>query len=198
MKTVQPGVYTKKDVAKRTGLTERTVHFYTDEGLVLPSIDNPTGRGTTRKYGIDNILDLLLIKEFVSFGLKLKIIKRIMDQIKDVNLFDAAIQENWDVYNGSLGLYLFIFDANSETIEFKFYIYTLPDELDTIPSTFKQNQNVVIEALDSEEAPLRFYPKGRKNTLIIDFTMILMDADRIIDADHDDWEAAHPFGMEDV
>jgi DNA-binding transcriptional MerR regulator len=73
---------TKKVVAEKTELTERTVHFYTDIGLVIPDIENPKGRGTTRIYSFENLVDFHLIKKLTLFGFDLKITKSIMDKIR--------------------------------------------------------------------------------------------------------------------
>jgi len=70
--------FTKSQVAKALGITPRTVHFYTDEGLVKPEIADPHGRGTKRKYSAKNLVELLVIKELVAHGLSLADVKHIL------------------------------------------------------------------------------------------------------------------------
>ena len=52
--------FIKKEVAKVLDITPRTIHFYTDEGLVIPEKANPAGRGTTRKYSRRNLVEFAL------------------------------------------------------------------------------------------------------------------------------------------
>lgn len=70
--------YTRKQVAKIIGRPARTIQFWTDQGLVIPEIDNPVGRGTKRKYSERNLKEFEAIKQFSAFGLSLKTIKIVM------------------------------------------------------------------------------------------------------------------------
>lgn len=70
--------YTRKEVAAKIGISDRTVWFYTEKGLVIPEINNPSGRGTTRKYSAKNILEILVIRELVKYGFNLGTVKHIM------------------------------------------------------------------------------------------------------------------------
>jgi DNA-binding transcriptional MerR regulator len=68
--------WTKKQAAEVLGITPRTIHYYTDEGLVTPEIANPRGKGTTRRYSAENLLEILVIRELVQFGITLSRIKQ--------------------------------------------------------------------------------------------------------------------------
>lgn len=70
----------KKEVAERTGLSIRTIQYYTEVGLIIPGIDNPKGRGTTRRYSEQNIKEFKIIKRLSSAGLSLSEIKLYMDK----------------------------------------------------------------------------------------------------------------------
>lgn len=74
-------LFSKKEVAELTGLTPRTIHYYTDEGLVIPYV-NPTGKGTTRKYSRLNIFELLLARELAEHNILIRDIKQIMLQLR--------------------------------------------------------------------------------------------------------------------
>jgi DNA-binding transcriptional MerR regulator len=70
--------YTRKQVAGALGITDRTVSFYTEEGLIVPEIANPTGTGMKRKYSRKNMLEILVIQEFAKNGIDLKTVKQII------------------------------------------------------------------------------------------------------------------------
>ena len=70
--------FTKKEVAELTGLAPSTVNFYTEKIIITPDIDNPKGRGKTRLYSRENLVEFLIVKYLKSCGLGLEIIKKIM------------------------------------------------------------------------------------------------------------------------
>ncbi len=75
--------YIKKEVSKETGIPARTVHYYTDRGLVVPDIENPQGRGTTRVYSADNILEFWIISYLQKRGHSLEVIESVMPLLRD-------------------------------------------------------------------------------------------------------------------
>ena len=77
--------YSKKRVAALLNISPRTVHYYTDQKLVIPRIAFPKGKGTTRKYSRQNLFEFLIIKELAGIGLSLELIKGILEEI-DGNL----------------------------------------------------------------------------------------------------------------
>jgi DNA-binding transcriptional MerR regulator len=74
--------FTKKEVAEDLEISAGTVEYYTDEGLLIPEIANPSGRGKTRKYSRKNLLEILLIRQLASYGFSLAIIKSIMEKAR--------------------------------------------------------------------------------------------------------------------
>lgn len=60
------------------GITPRTVHFYTEEGVIKPSIHNPKGRGTTRLYGRQDIMELAVALELGEVGFTVRDVRHIM------------------------------------------------------------------------------------------------------------------------
>lgn len=67
--------YIRKEVEELIGMSARKIQFYTDLGLVIPDVDNPSGRGTTRRYSRRNMFQLLLVQELVRNGVSLENIK---------------------------------------------------------------------------------------------------------------------------
>lgn len=83
--------FTKKQVAEAIGISLRTIQYYTDEGLLIPEIANPSGRGTSRKYSRKNLVEFLIIKELAKYGLSLGQIKGIMEKARSSN-----VASKWD------------------------------------------------------------------------------------------------------
>ena len=83
--------FTKKQVSESLGISLRTVQYYTDEGLLIPEIANPSGRGTSRKYSKKNLAEFLIIKELAKYGLSLWQIKGIMEKARS-----SDVAKKWD------------------------------------------------------------------------------------------------------
>lgn len=74
--------WTKKQVANLIDIKPSTIQVYVDRGLVVPEVDNPTGKGTRRRYSKRNLLEFLLIKKLGRYGLSLARIERILDSFR--------------------------------------------------------------------------------------------------------------------
>jgi DNA-binding transcriptional MerR regulator len=70
--------FSRKEVAEKLGIRDRTVWFYTEQGLVIPEIANPTGKGTTRLYSAKNIMEIAVCRKLAEQGLKLELVREIM------------------------------------------------------------------------------------------------------------------------
>jgi DNA-binding transcriptional MerR regulator len=70
--------YSKKEVSELLGETRRTIQFWTDEGIVVPGVANPKGRGKTRLYSRKNLMDFLLVRKLTNCGLSLMTISLMM------------------------------------------------------------------------------------------------------------------------
>ncbi len=73
--------WTRKEVAKITGIPERRVLYYTEQPLLIPGVKTDVGRGTAREYDQKAIFYLLLIKELDSVGLSLSVIRSLVKAI---------------------------------------------------------------------------------------------------------------------
>jgi len=86
--------YSRKEVAKILKITDRTVWFYTEQGCVKPEIDNPKGKGTTRLYSAKNIMEIAVARKLAEHGLKLEVIRQIMNMPRIL-----AARDNFDPWN---------------------------------------------------------------------------------------------------
>ncbi|MFJ6379252.1 MerR family transcriptional regulator [Kitasatospora sp. NPDC092039] len=69
--------YTIGELARRTGLTVKTVRFYSDQGIVPPADRNPAGH---RRYGADAVARLELVRTLRELGLGLPAIRRVVER----------------------------------------------------------------------------------------------------------------------
>ncbi|MFU8873748.1 MerR family transcriptional regulator [Micromonospora sp. SL4-19] len=78
-------LYSIGDLARRTGLTVKTIRFYSDRGIVPPTDRGPTGH---RRYGLDAVARLDLVRTLRDLGLDLPTIRRVVD--REVSLPEVA------------------------------------------------------------------------------------------------------------
>ncbi|WP_316520180.1 MerR family transcriptional regulator [Kitasatospora brasiliensis] len=69
--------YSIGELARRTGLTVKTVRFYSDRGIVSPTGRNPAGH---RRYGADAVARLELVRGLRELGLGLPAIRRVVER----------------------------------------------------------------------------------------------------------------------
>jgi DNA-binding transcriptional MerR regulator len=77
--------YSIGDLARRTGLTVKTIRFWSDRGIVPPVDRGPTGR---RRYGVEAVARLDLVRTLRDLGLDLATIRRVVD--REVPLTEVA------------------------------------------------------------------------------------------------------------
>lgn len=65
-------LYLIGDLARQTGLTVKTIRFYSDRGIVAPTDRSPTGY---RLYDIDAVARLDLVRTLRELGLDLATIR---------------------------------------------------------------------------------------------------------------------------
>lgn len=69
--------YTIGELARRTGLTVKTIRFYSDRGIVAPTDRSPAGY---RLYTIDAVARLDLVRTLRELGLDLPTIRKVVDR----------------------------------------------------------------------------------------------------------------------
>lgn len=70
--------FLRKEIVPLAEVSGRSIQHYTDLGLVIPQIYNPSGKGTKRLYSTKNIFELLLIQSVIKHGIKLSDVKPII------------------------------------------------------------------------------------------------------------------------
>ncbi|MGW4652714.1 MerR family transcriptional regulator [Kitasatospora sp. NPDC004289] len=70
-------LYSIGELARRTGLTVKTIRFYSDRGIVAPTDRSPAGY---RRYTIDAVARLDLVRTLRELGLDLPTIRKVVDR----------------------------------------------------------------------------------------------------------------------
>lgn len=79
--------YSIGELARRTGLTVKTIRFYSDRGIVAPADRTPVGH---RRYGPEAVARLAFVRTLRELGLGLDAIRQILD--RELALDDVAAQ----------------------------------------------------------------------------------------------------------
>ncbi|MBT2394020.1 MerR family transcriptional regulator [Streptomyces sp. ISL-1] len=78
-------LYSIGELARRTGLTVKTIRFYSDRGIVAPTDRSPAGY---RLYDIDAVARLELVRTLRELGLDLSTIRKVVD--RELSLREVA------------------------------------------------------------------------------------------------------------
>ncbi|NYV73371.1 MerR family transcriptional regulator [Streptomyces sp. UH6] len=70
-------LYSIGELARRTGLTVKTIRFYSDRGIVAPTDRSPAGY---RLYSVDAVARLDLVRTLRELGLDLPTIRKVVDR----------------------------------------------------------------------------------------------------------------------
>ncbi|MEL5953466.1 MerR family transcriptional regulator [Streptomyces sp. CLV115] len=89
------------DLSRRTGLSVRTIRFYSDSGVVTPTTRSPAGY---RLYDRDALLRLELLRTLRELGIDLATIRRVLDRELSVAEVAAAHADAIDVQIRTLQL----------------------------------------------------------------------------------------------
>ncbi|GAA2995523.1 MerR family transcriptional regulator [Kitasatospora albolonga] len=94
-------LFTIGDLARRTGLTVKTIRFYSDEGIVPPTDRSPSGY---RLYDVGALARLDLVRTLRDLGVELAVIRRVLDREVSVSEVAAAHADALEVQIRTLRL----------------------------------------------------------------------------------------------
>ncbi|MBT1188439.1 MerR family transcriptional regulator [Streptomyces sp. CJ_13] len=86
--------YSIGELSRRTGLSVRTIRFYSDSGVVAPTTRSPAGY---RLYDLDALLRLELLRTLRELGMDLATIQRVLDRELSVAEVAAVHADAMDV-----------------------------------------------------------------------------------------------------
>ena len=105
--------YIRKEASDITQIPARTIQYYTDRKFVTPGVADPTGRGTTRRYSLKNLVELSLVKELSGHGYTLEKIGVIMGKVS--GSLDKYWNKSHDIARET-DLSLILFGPNTKDI----------------------------------------------------------------------------------
>ncbi|MFE0171121.1 MerR family transcriptional regulator [Streptomyces sp. NPDC059002] len=140
------------DLARRTGLTVKTVRFYSDAGIVPPTDRSPAGY---RLYGTAAVARLDLVRTLRELGLDLPTIRRVVDREVPLPEVAAAHAEALDVQIRVLRLRRAVLTAVARR-------GSTPEELDLMHRLAKlseeERRRLIDDFLDTVFDGLRTHP----------------------------------------
>ncbi|MBW2148076.1 MAG: MerR family transcriptional regulator [Deltaproteobacteria bacterium] len=85
--------YSSTDIRKIYGLAQRTLAYWYDQGLLIPEIEDATGRGNRRRYSFIDVILAGIIQRYIQFGLSHKDIRDIIKRVR------KRLKERYSEYN---------------------------------------------------------------------------------------------------
>jgi len=131
------------DLARRTGLTVKTIRFYSDRGIVTPAGRSPAGY---RRYDLDAIARLDLVRTLRELGVDLPTIAKVVNRELPLPAVAAAHAEALDVQIRTLRLRRAVLTAVARR-------GSTPEEMDLMHKLAKlseeERQRLIGDFLDS-------------------------------------------------
>jgi len=107
----------RKELEKISGVSARTIQYYTDRKILFPDVAAPVGRGTTREYSTRNLFELLLIRELSDNKVSLENIQHIMVQLRT-----SHIDRYWNTKKDAPKTFrLVIFEPHKKGLRLRWY-----------------------------------------------------------------------------
>ena len=74
--------YTHKEVVSQTGISERELIYFSEKRIIIPSVKDAAGRGSSRQYSPENIAEVRLAMLMRNNGFEVQTVKNIMDGLR--------------------------------------------------------------------------------------------------------------------
>jgi DNA-binding transcriptional MerR regulator len=84
---LKDAVFLAKKAGSFSDVPLRTLQSWTEKGLVIPGIEDTTGTGSKRLYSVLNCIEIAIIKEFTKERMRLDIVKRLMDYLREPHTY---------------------------------------------------------------------------------------------------------------
>lgn len=68
--------YSAATAREIVGISQRCLDYWAERGIVRPSVQEATGKGSERRYGFDDLVKLALVKRLRAAGLSLQKIRK--------------------------------------------------------------------------------------------------------------------------
>ncbi len=75
--------FTTKQIVESVGIKPNTLHYYIENGAIVPDIDQSQGRGTQRRFSAVNMIEIVIIHRLIKIGLLKKNITQMIKGLRD-------------------------------------------------------------------------------------------------------------------
>ena len=150
--------YTNKEIVDEFGIEGSKIAYYSNKGIVAPSVHAGKGKGSNRLYSKMDVVKLLLVKELGKHGLSLEQIKKV--------LADISTEEQDKVLDPAQGkdhiVILGIYDQASDEMRARAVAMPHPEKY---PDKFEEFSELEIDLLTHSSA------------MVMNITPILQEVD---------------------
>ena len=91
--------YYKRDISRIIGKPVRTIQYWTDQGIVIPDVEAPQGKGKARVYSKRNLIEFAMVELMSSGGLMqldLLSIKAILHGIREGHVWTYHFEDFYE------------------------------------------------------------------------------------------------------
>ena len=86
--------YTAAAARRIVGISQRCLDYWDERGIVMPSVESASGKGSERRYSYDDLLKLSVVKRLRQTGLSLQKIRKGLAKLrKNVAHTDPLLRE---------------------------------------------------------------------------------------------------------
>lgn len=76
--------YSTVEIAQLSGFTVRQIGYWTQQGIIVPSVQQAKGSGTRRRYSFDDLLQLRFVRQLTKHGWSLQKIREAITRLRDI------------------------------------------------------------------------------------------------------------------
>lgn len=136
--SVSSAIYSTKEAAACVGFSVRQLDYWEREGLVIPSKQRAEGRGTCRRYTLDDVVRLQFIARLKQSGLSIQKIRKSIGYLDSVVKDPNPLKIAWIVHEQDLLIILFKTEQGRRVL------------IDALNSQGQQVLEIVLETLMRE------------------------------------------------
>jgi DNA-binding transcriptional MerR regulator len=88
--------FLSKKAGSFSGVSQRNVQFWTEQGIISPDIENTTGTGNRRKYSTLNCIEIGIASSLAKNRIHLDLIKDCLKYLRSEKIFGSGLQlDRW-------------------------------------------------------------------------------------------------------
>ena len=100
--------FTQKEVAEILEISPNTIQGWSRDGLIIPSVENPKGRGGTRLYSASDLTHIKIVSILSGFAYNRDVIKSLCNTIHGIKFITNLKETILDPYRNRPGQTIYI------------------------------------------------------------------------------------------